>query len=70
MGAEKRCTCGAGGELYRGYHIEYCPKPGPRGYDFEWSHEDFDGPGDNRQGYGGSEQECRDAIDELIEEDE
>ena len=74
MGAEKRCTCGVGGDLYRGLHIYYEPPPIPwRSMDWCFHHEDFDGAidsHDGRYGHAGSEQACRDAIDEMIAEDE
>lgn len=56
-------------ELYRGYWIDYNPPPIPvRDCDWSFSHIDFDGPGDNRYGYGPSIEDCKAQIDEQIEE--
>jgi len=52
---------------YRGYIITYNPPPIPwRGADWQYYHEDFDGPGDERRGCCMTLQGCRADIDELI----
>ena len=54
---------------YRNYTIYYDPPPIPlRTMDWHFVHRDFDGAedaGDNRCGSAPSEQECRDEIDAL-----
>ena len=37
---------------------------------FEFSHEDYDGPGDNRHGYGATAADCIERIEEQIEDEE
>lgn len=55
---------------YRGYVITYDPPPIPdRGSDFQFSHVDYDGPGDRRCGTAGSLADTHERIDE-IEDDE
>lgn len=57
-------------QLYRGYRISIDPKPIPdRGFDFDFAHIDYDGPGDKRCGNGASVSDCKDRIDEIEEED-
>ena len=51
--------------LYRGYKVEFNPKPGPPVCDWDWVHQDYDGPGDRRCGAEHSREDCFDAIDEL-----
>jgi hypothetical protein len=60
---------------YRGYWIEYNPKPIPAscGVDWDWHHDDFDGApdgNDNRCGCSASLDAAKTDIDEQIEEDE
>jgi hypothetical protein len=60
---------------YRGYWIEYNPKPIPAscGVDWDWHHDDFDGApdgNDNRCGCSASLNAAKADIDEQIEEDE
>ena len=51
---------------YRDYHIEYQPKPIPtRKHDWNWTHEDYDGPGDPRCGTAASEAAAKIAVDEM-----
>jgi hypothetical protein len=46
--------------LYRGFLITYDPPPIPmRGFDYEFSHVDFDGPDDHRCGVAGSIYEAK-----------
>jgi hypothetical protein len=53
---------------YKDYRIKYDPPPVP-GINYVYYHDDYDGPGDNRFGYCRTIQECKDEIDELIEEE-
>ena len=61
-------------EKYRGYTISYWAKPVPtRAWDYDFSHEDYDGApdsGDNRCGNARSLEQAKEFIDELIEEEE
>ena len=51
---------------YKDYDIEFLSKPiGTRDFDFDFSHEDYDGPEDVRCGHAGSVQECVKKIDEI-----
>lgn len=53
---------------YRGYHIYYDPPPIPvRTMDWGYTHEEYDGPEDNRCGRVATEQACKDAIDEALD---
>lgn len=53
-------------QTYRGYHIHYYAPPIPtRSCDWQYAHEDYDGPEDRRAGHAASEQACRDEIDWL-----
>lgn len=53
---------------YRHFVIAYDPPPIPiRGFDWEFVHEDYDGPNDNRCGRAGSLEEAMATIDELSE---
>ena len=55
--------------LYRGFLIVFNPPPIPmRGFDYEFSHVDFDGPDDHRCGVAGSIYEAQAFIDEIITE--
>jgi hypothetical protein len=50
------------------YNIKHNPKPVPsREHDYDYSHDDYQGPGDDRHGTSGSEQGARDEIDEIGE---
>jgi len=54
---------------YRDYSISFDPKPIPyRDYDYNFAHKDYDGPEDKRCGNGGSIEDCKDKIDEQIED--
>ena len=63
---------------YRGYTISYDPPPIPmRSSDWAFVHDDYDGApinsesddgGDRRCGYGASVEDCKQQIDEQIEE--
>ena len=56
---------------YRGYVITRNPPPIPtRKFDWEYCHEDYDGPGDNRCGVAASEEAAKAEIDELEDEGE
>lgn len=56
---------------YRGFHIEYNPPPIPvRCCDWQWAHEDFDGPEDNRYGHAASLEAAKAEIDDWHEEQE
>jgi len=58
-------------ETHRGYNITYWQKPIPdRNQDYDWCHADYDGPGDNRCGSAASVQDCKDAIDAHITEND
>ena len=61
-------------EKYRGYHISHWAKPVPtRAWDYDFSHEDYDGApdsGDHRCGAARSLAEAKEQIDEQIEEEE
>ena len=55
---------------YKGYKIEKVLKPIPsRKMDWDYVHEDYDGPEDNRCGCAASIEECKSDIDEIISED-
>lgn len=56
---------------YKGFYIVYEPKPIPdRRYDYDWTHEDYNGPGDNRAGTAASVSVCMAEIDMLLDGDE
>ena len=56
---------------HRGYAIWYDPKPIPlRQFDWDWCHEDYDGPGDEREGHAATFEAAKAAIDEQIEQEE
>lgn len=61
-------------EQYRGYNITYWAKPVPtRAWDYDFAHEDYDGApdsGDHRCGNGASVEDCKEQIDEIIEDEE
>lgn len=51
---------------YGEYVITYNPKPIPdRTHDYDWVHQDYDGPGDPRAGTAPSIQQAIHAIEEL-----
>ena len=54
---------------YKNCNIRYDPQPHP-GVKFTWSHEDFDGPEDDRCGYGISLDDCMTQIDNFDFEDD
>lgn len=52
--------------LYKDYSITYDPKPVPdRDFDFDWVHNNYDGPGDSRCGNAASLVEAKKQIDEI-----
>lgn len=52
-------------QTYRGYSIVRNIKPVPdRRHDWDWCHEDYDGPGDPRCGTGESVSDCIEQINE------
>lgn len=55
---------------YRDCSIHYWAKPIPtRAHDWEWSHDNYDGPGDGRRcGTAPSIEQCKADIDEAYEE--
>lgn len=54
-------------DTYRGFVISYDPKPIPiRMHDYNFVHEEYDGPEDKRIGTGASVQDCKDAIDDML----
>ncbi len=59
---------------YRGYTITHGAKPVPtRVWDYDFVHADYDGApdsGDRRCGNGASVDDCKEQIDELIEDEE
>lgn len=49
---------------YRGYTITHNPKPIPlRAFDYDYVHDEYDGPDDDRCGSEPSVKECKVAID-------
>jgi hypothetical protein len=55
---------------YRGYTIVHDPKPIPiRTKDWDYVHNEYDGPGDNRCGSTDSLESAKAAIDELYEDE-
>ena len=56
---------------YREFTISHNPKPIPsRKHDWDWCHNDYDGPGDNRCGTSGSVRDAYQRIDDLISDAE
>lgn len=56
-------------ESYRGFRIDYDPPPIPvRDCDWHWTHEDYDGPEDNRYGHAPSLEAAKADIDFWHEE--
>ena len=56
---------------HRDHIIWHNPKPIPtRVLDWDWCHQDFDGPGDEREGHAATLEAAKEAIDEMIEEAE
>jgi hypothetical protein len=54
---------------YRNFTIEYRPKPVPTtAFDWQFCADDYDGPGDVRCGFAGSEEAAKERVDELLEE--
>lgn len=53
---------------YRDYEIK--PNSHSYGGEYEYVHNDYDGPGDDRCGYGQTVRECLEDIDRYIEEHE
>ena len=52
---------------YRGFIISCDPKPIPsRSFDWDYVHEDYDGPGDHRCGSCASKESAMVEIDEFI----
>ena len=55
---------------YRYYIIEYDPPPIPnRRHDWQFWHEDYDGPEDSRHGSADSCSDAMSQIDDMIEEE-
>ena len=55
--------------MYRGFKFNYLPKPIPsKFFDYDFYHEDYDGPGDPRCGNGESIEDCKARIDEILED--
>lgn len=51
---------------YRNYTISFEPPPIPvRSCDYQFVHNDYDGPEDRRCGHAASEWECRAMIDDI-----
>lgn len=60
---------GGGCGEYRGFRIDYAPPPIPaRECDWQWVHEDYDGPEDNRCGHAPSLEAAKADIDFWHEE--
>ena len=56
-------------ELYRGFVISYYAPPIPiRTCDWQWVHEDYDGPEDNRCGHAASREAAKADVDFWHEE--
>tara|TARA_R110002020_G_scaffold261230_1_gene475579 strand:- start:787 stop:1074 length:288 start_codon:yes stop_codon:yes gene_type:complete len=54
---------------YREFEITYNPPPiSDRRFDYEFSHGDYDGPGDSRSGTAASYDQAKEFIDEIIRE--
>jgi hypothetical protein len=52
---------------YRGYTIEFSAKPIPdRSFDWDWTSDDYDGPGDDRCGNAASEAAAMNDVDANI----
>jgi hypothetical protein len=52
--------------MYRDYNIVLNQKPIPdRGHDWDFTHVDYDGPGDSRCGTAASVEGCKSEIDEI-----
>ena len=55
--------------IYGNYTIAYDPPPIPtRSHDYQFVHEDYDGPEDLRCGSGATVEDCKDLIDEIESE--
>ena len=53
-------------EKHGEWWVEYNPKPIPsRKHDYDFWHEDYDGPGDTRCGTASSVEECKAEIAEI-----
>ena len=53
--------------IYRQFSIIYNPPPiAVRCFDYEFSHDDYDGPGDNRCGTADSYAQAKEFIDEIL----
>lgn len=74
FGAEEAPACGSPAscepaDVYRGYRIHYDPPPIPiRSCDWQFFHEDYDGPEDGRCGFAGSLADAKAEID-MLEDD-
>lgn len=61
----------SGDIAYRGWWIRYDPPPVPsRLHDWQYWSDEYDGPGDDRDGSASSLLAAREAIDERIEDEE
>lgn len=59
----------ANARIYRGFTIDHAPPPIPdRSHDWQFAHEDYDGPGDKRCGTGANVEDCKQQIDEILED--
>lgn len=54
--------------IHRGFKIERGHGPPPY-HHWDFVHEDYDGPEDGRSGSGADVQDCKDRIDEMIEDE-
>jgi hypothetical protein len=56
--------------IYKNYHITYNPKPIPtKNHDWDFVHDEYNGPGDNRHGSVASVDDAMKEID-LIEDND
>jgi hypothetical protein len=56
---------------FQGYTITRNPKPGPsNSFDWDWVHDDYQGPGDDRCGWSASLADAERAIEQINDGDE
>lgn len=54
---------------YRGFSFSYWRKPIPTSaFDYDFVHDDYDGPGDPRCGNGKSIEDCKEQIDGILDD--